>query len=136
MLNSSQKIALFDELKTWEERYQHVMDLGSELPIQNETFKTAKNRVTGCQSRVWITVDFNDGLCLLTAESDALLVRGLLYIIKNMVDGKTPSELADLDFDIAKNIGLEGKLSLTRLNGISAVVNKIKEHAKSHQQNN
>jgi len=119
-------IELFSTFETWEERYEYLMELGSLLPVQPESFKKPERRVSGCQSRVWLDIQVNsEGIYTITAESDALIVRGLLYVIQALYSGKNQQQIQSTPQNIPAIIGLEGKLSITRLNGLQSVLTRI-----------
>jgi len=130
-MTAAAQLSLFYDLDTWEERYQYLMDMGADLPSQPDSFKIPERRVHGCQSRVWMQIDFVEGRCQLTVESDALLVRGLLAVIHALVADKTATEIITSDLDIPQIIGLQDKLSITRLHGINAVITAITTAAQA-----
>jgi len=123
----------FFDLETWEERYEYLMDLGEKLPQMPESFKIPARRVLGCQSRVWLEINFVNNKAKINLESDALIVRGFLLIIKTLFEEKTPEEIINFNPNIPQLIGLEKKISITRLTGIDSVIQVIQKSAKNFQ---
>ena len=122
-------IAEFSDFTDWMDKYQLLIDLGNELEPLDEKYKTESNLIDGCQSRVWIQADYHDGLVYFTAESDALIVKGLIALLLRVLSGHTPQEILDADLYFIEQIGLKDHLSPTRSNGLLAMVKQIRVYA-------
>jgi cysteine desulfuration protein SufE len=119
----------FTELDDWMDRYQLLIDLGNEQPPLAETYKTEQNLIEGCQSRVWLQADLVDGKMVLQAESDALIVKGIVALLIEVLSGHTPDEILAADLYFIDRIGLREHLSPTRSNGLLAMVKQIRAYA-------
>ena len=122
----------FEDFTDWMDRYQMLIDLGNELGALNEKYKTEQNLIDGCQSRVWLQCDLVDGKLVFTAESDALIVKGIIALLIRVISGHTPQEILDADFYFIDRIGLKEHLSPTRSNGLLAMVKQIKAYALAY----
>ena len=122
-------IAEFSDLEDWMDRYQLLIDMGNEQPPLDEKYKTESNLIEGCQSRVWLQADYVDGKVLLQAESDALIVKGIVMLLIKVLSGHTPDEILDADLYFIDRIGLKDHLSPTRSNGLLAMVKQIRMYA-------
>lgn len=122
-------IAEFSDLEDWMDRYQLLIDMGNEQPPLDEKYKTESNLIEGCQSRVWLQADYVDGKVLLQAESDALIVKGIVMLLIKVLSGHTPDEILDADLYFIDRIGLKDHLSPTRSNGLLAMVKQIHMYA-------
>ena len=122
-------IAEFSDLEDWMDRYQLLIDMGNEQPPLDEKYKTETNLIEGCQSRVWLQADYVDGKVLLQAESDALIVKGIVMLLIKVLSGHTPDEILDADLYFIDRIGLKDHLSPTRSNGLLAMVKQIRMYA-------
>ena len=122
-------IAEFSDFTDWMDKYQFLIDLGNELEPLDEKYKNESNLINGCQSRVWIQADYHDGLVYFTAESDALIVKGLIALLLRVLSGHTPQEILDADLYFIEQIGLKDHLSPTRSNGLLAMVKQIRVYA-------
>ena len=120
----------FSELDDWMDRYQLLIDLGNEQEPLDEKYKTEHNLIDGCQSRVWLQADYKDGLLYFTAESDALIVKGIVALLIRVLSGHTPQEIMDADLYFIEQIGLREHLSPTRSNGLLAMVKQMRMYAK------
>lgn len=120
-------IAEFTEIEDWMDRYQLLIDLGEECEPLPAEEKNETNLIDGCQSRVWIVCDENvDGTLQFRAESDALIVKGIVSLLLRVVNGATAEEIRDADFYFVREIGLTEHLSPTRSNGLVAMIKRIK----------
>ena len=119
----------FSNFDDWMDKYQLLIDLGSEQPPLDELYKTEQNLVDGCQSRVWLQADFIDGKIIFQAESDALIVKGIIALLIKVVSGHTPDEILDADLYFVDRIGLREHLSPTRSNGLLAMVKQMRMYA-------
>ena len=119
-------IAEFSDFDDWMDRYQMLIDLGSEQEALEEKYKTEQNLIDGCQSRVWLQADLVDGMVHFRAESDALIVKGIVALLVRVLSGHTPQEILDADLYFIDRIGLHEHLSPTRSNGLSAMLKQMK----------
>ena len=122
----------FEGLDDWMDRYQMLIDLGGELKEFDEKYKTEQNLIDGCQSRVWVQCDYVDGRLRFQAESDALIVKGIIALLIRVLDNHTPQEILDADLYFIERIGLREHLSPTRSNGLLAMVKQIRAYAMAH----
>jgi cysteine desulfuration protein SufE len=122
-------IAEFSDFDDWMDRYQMLIDMGSEQEALEEKYKTEQNLIDGCQSRVWLQADLIDGMVHLRAESDALIVKGIVALLVRVLSGHTPQEILDADLYFIDRIGLHEHLSPTRSNGLSAMLKQMKVYA-------
>ena len=119
----------FCELDDWMDRYQLLIDLGEEqAPLAAED-KTDQNLIDGCQSRVWIVCEEDGGILHFRAESDALIVKGIVSLVIRVVDGRTPDEILNAELYFIKEIGLNEHLSPTRSNGLLAMIKQVRMYA-------
>lgn len=120
----------FDGLDDWMDRYQLLIDLGNEQPPLDEKYKTEQNLIDGCQSRVWLQADLTpEGAVVFKAESDALIVKGIVSLLVRVLSGHTPQEILDADLYFISRIGLREHLSPTRSNGLLAMVKQMRAYA-------
>ena len=119
----------FNGFDDWLDRYQLLIDLGSEQEPLPEEYKTDNNLIEGCQSRVWLQADFVDGKVLFRAESDALIVKGIVSLLIQVYSGHTPDEILDNEPYFVEAIGLKEHLSPTRSNGLVAMIKQMKLYA-------
>ena len=119
----------FQDFDDWMDKYQLLIDLGNEQPPLDPQYKTDDNLIDGCQSRVWLQADMRDGLLHLEAESDALIVKGIIALLIRILSDHTPAEILSADLYFIESIGLKEHLSPTRSNGLLAMVRKIRMYA-------
>ena len=119
----------FAEFTEWMDKYQMLIDLGNDLDALAPAYKNDQNLIDGCQSRVWLQCDIKDGKLVFTADSDALITKGIIALLIRVVSGHTPKEILDADLYFIKRIGLHQHLSPTRSNGLLSMVKKIKAYA-------
>ena len=119
----------FNDFTDWMDKYQLLIDLGGELNALGEQYKNDDNLIDGCQSRVWIQCDVKDGQLFFTADSDALIVKGIIALLIKVLSGHTAKEILDADLYFIDQIGLKDHLSPTRSNGLLAMVKRIKSYA-------
>lgn len=119
----------FAEFTEWMDKYQMLIDLGNELDGLDAEYKNEQNLIDGCQSRVWLQCDIKDGKLVFTADSDALITKGIIALLIRVVSGHTPKEILDTDLYFIERIGLHQHLSPTRSNGLLSMVKKIKAYA-------
>ena len=122
-------IAEFSDFDDWLDRYQLLIDLGAEQEPLPDEYKTDNNLIEGCQSRVWLQADFVDGKVLFRAESDALIVKGIVSLLIKVYSGHTPDEILDNEPYFVEAIGLKEHLSPTRSNGLLAMIKQMKLYA-------
>ena len=119
----------FSDFDDWMDRYQLLIDMGSDQPPLAEQYKTPQNLIDGCQSRVWLQADLVDGLVHFQAESDALIVKGIVTLLLRVLSDHTPQEILDADLYFISRIGLREHLSPTRSNGLLAMVKQMRAYA-------
>lgn len=119
----------FSGFDDWLDRYQLLIDLGSEQPALDEQYKTDSNLIEGCQSRVWLQADYVDGKVLFRAESDALIVKGIVALLVKVYSGHTPDEILGSDLYFVEAIGLKEHLSPTRSNGLLSMIKQMRLYA-------
>lgn len=122
----------FSDFDDWMDKYQMLIDLGNDLAELDDRYKTEQNLIDGCQSRVWLQCDMKDGLLVFTADSDALIVKGIIALLIQVISGHTPQEILDADLYFIERIGLREHLSPTRSNGLLAMVKRIKAYALAY----
>jgi cysteine desulfuration protein SufE len=127
-------IADFSVYDDWMDKYTYLIELGNELAPIDATYKTDQNLIRGCQSRVWLQQRMEDGLLIFEAESDALIVKGLVALLLKVFSGRTPQEILDAEPYFIDEIGLRQHLSPTRSNGLMAMVKQIKLYALAYKQ--
>ena len=128
-----QIIEEFSELDDWMDKYQLLIDLGSEQEPLPEEYKTDSNLIEGCQSRVWLQADEVDGRLVFQAESDALIVKGIVSLLIQVLSGHTAEEIVDADLYFIEEIGLKEHLSPTRSNGLVAMVKQMRLYALAYR---
>lgn len=123
----------FADFDDWMDRYQLLIDLGSSQPKLDDKYKTEQNLIDGCQSRVWLQADMKDGLLHFQAESDALIVKGIVALLVRVLSDHTPEEILRADLYFIESIGLREHLSPTRSNGLLAMLRQMKLYALAYQ---
>ena len=123
----------FLELDDWMDRYQLLIDMGGELEPMDDSMKTEQTLIDGCQSRVWINADCIDGCLVMTAESDALIVKGIIALLLRVLNNQTPRDILDSELYFIDRIGLRDHLSPTRSNGLLAMVKRIHDYAVAYE---
>ena len=119
----------FSGFDDWMDKYQLLIDLGNEQAPLDERYKVESNLIDGCQSRVWLQADYADGIITFTAESEALIVKGIVALLIRVLSGHTPQEILDADLYFIEQIGLKEHLSPTRSNGLLAMVKQMRMYA-------
>ena len=119
----------FADFDDWMDKYALLIDLGNSLPPLEDKYKTESNLIEGCQSRVWLQADYEDGKILFKGESDAVIVKGIVSLLINIISGHTPQEILDTDLYFIEKIGLKEHLSPTRSNGLVAMVKQMRMYA-------
>ena len=123
----------FSDFDDWMDRYQMLIDLGNDQPPLDEKYKTEQNLIDGCQSRVWLQADMQNGLLHFQAESDALIVKGIVALLIRALSDHTPAEILSTDLYFIERIGLREHLSPTRSNGLLAMLKQMKLYALAFQ---
>ncbi|MBP1639043.1 MAG: sufE [Bacteroidetes bacterium] len=124
-----QVIEEFSEFSDWMDKYAYLIDLGNSLDPIDEKAKIPQNLIEGCQSRVWLNAETQDDKIIFTAESDAVIVKGIISLLIRVMSGHTPDEILDSDLYFIDQIGLKEHLSPTRANGLLSMVKQIKLYA-------
>ena len=119
----------FSAFDDWMDKYALLIDLGNSLPPIEEKYKTNENLIEGCQSRVWLQADYRDGRIWFEAESDAIIVKGIVSLLVRVLSGRTPDEILNADLYFIDRIGLTEHLSPTRSNGLVAMVKQMRMYA-------
>ena len=125
-------IETFEELEDWDERYDYLIDLGKEMPKHDNHLYQDQNKVDGCMSTVWLTMKINDssGHAIIKADSDSLIVKGLIVVLLAAMDDKNPRQILDTEFESLFNkLGLDQHLSANRRNGLFAMVKRVRQLA-------
>jgi len=120
------EFSMFDD---WMQRYEYIIDLGKALPLIDEQYKTEDNIIKGCQSKVWVHAEENDGKIVFTADSDAILTKGIIAILIRTFSNQNPTDILDANTDFIDEIGLKEHLSPTRANGLVSMIKQIKMYA-------
>ena len=126
----------FSEVDDWMDRYAMIIDLGNSLPPIEEKYKTPEPLIEGCQSRVWLNAEERDGKVFFTADSDAIIVKGIIAMLIRVLNGHTPREILDADLHFINDIGLAENLSPTRSNGLLAMVKQMRLYAMAYDMRN
>lgn len=127
------EFSMFDD---WDERFQYVIDLGKGLPLIDEKFKTEENTIKGCQSKVWVHAEQNNGNIVFTADSDAIITKGIIAILVRTFSNHSAKEILEADTKFIDEIGLKDHLSPTRANGLVSMIKEIKMYALAFQSKN
>jgi cysteine desulfuration protein SufE len=127
-----EEFSMFDD---WEERYQFMIDLGKSLPKIKDEFKTEENIIKGCQSKVWLHGEQIDDKIVFTADSDAILTKGIIAILIRTFSNQNPKEILEANMDFIDQIGLKEHLSATRANGLVSMIKNIKMYALAFSNN-
>jgi cysteine desulfuration protein SufE len=123
----------FSMFEDWMDKYSYLIELGKELPLIDPQYKTSQFLISGCQSRVWLHAELKEGKIILTADSDAVITKGIISLLISVLSGYTPSEILESKLDFLEQIGLKEHLSPTRANGLSSMVKQIMLYARAFQ---
>jgi cysteine desulfuration protein SufE len=126
----------FNMFEEWMGKYEHIIDLGKSLPLIKEQFKTEDNLIKGCQSRVWLHAQQQDGTVLYTADSDAIMTKGIIALLVRTFSGQKAQDIVQADTEFINQIGLKEQLSPTRANGLLSMVKQMKLYALAFQSQN
>ena len=122
----------FSMFEDWMERYEYIIDLGKSIPLIDEKYQTDDN-IKGCQSKVWLHAEENGGKIEFTANSDAILTKGIIALLLRVFSGQTPEKILEADTSFIDEIGLKEHLSLTRANGLVSMIKQLKMYALAYQ---
>ncbi|MDP4130429.1 MAG: SufE family protein [Bacteroidota bacterium] len=125
-----EEFSLFD---SWDDKYEYIIDLGKKLPPLEDRFKINENKVKGCQSTVWLASDFREGKVFFKADSDAMIVKGLISMLIRVLSGHTPDEILSDKLDFIREIGMTTHLAQTRSNGLLSMVKQMKHFALAYK---
>ena len=123
----------FEMFDNWLDKYDYIIELGKELEGLDEEHKTSKYLISGCQSQVWLTAEYNDGIVSFKADSDAIITKGIVYLLIRVLSGHKPTEILDYDLSFLEKIGLKSHLSPTRSNGLNSMIKQIRLYALVYQ---
>ncbi|MEC7864179.1 MAG: SufE family protein [Bacteroidota bacterium] len=123
----------FDVFEAWMEKYEYIIELGKGLPIIDAKHKTDNNLIKGCQSRVWLHADHQDGKIIYSADSDAIITKGIVAILIRVLSNQAPEEIAKTNLAFIDKIGFKNQLSQTRANGLSSMIKEMKLYALALQ---
>tara|TARA_R110001592_G_scaffold639_7_gene3405 strand:+ start:843 stop:1268 length:426 start_codon:yes stop_codon:yes gene_type:complete len=124
------EFSMFDD---WMQRYEYMIDLGKSLPLINEAYKTEDNIIKGCQSKVWVHAELEDNKLVFTADSDAIITKGIIAILIRVFSNQKPQDILDADTQFIDEIGLKEHLSPTRANGLVSMIKQLKLYAVAYQ---
>jgi len=125
-----EEFVAFDD---WLDRYNYLIELGNDLPPFRDEYRSSENLINGCQSKVWLNADYKDGKVVFEADSDAIIVKGIVALLLRVLSERTPSEILDTELRFIDAIGLTQNLSPTRSNGLLAMVKKMKLYALAYK---
>ena len=123
----------FDMFEDWMEKYEYIIDLGKSLPIIDDKHKIEDNLIKGCQSRVWLHTQHNNGIITYTADSDAIITKGIVAILIRVLSNQKAEEIAKVNLVFIDEIGLKEQLSQTRANGLVSMIKEMKLYALAYQ---
>ena len=126
----------FDMFEEWMGKYEHIIDLGKSLPLIEEEYKIKDNLIKGCQSRVWLHAQHKDGKVIYTADSDAIMTKGIIALLVRAFSEQKAQDIVEADTDFINQIGLKEQLSPTRANGLVSMVKQMKLYALAFQSQN
>ena len=126
----AEEFSLFD---SWDDKYEYIIDLGKKLPALEDQHKIDTNRVRGCQSTVWLVADYRDGKVFYKAESDAIIVKGLISMLIRVLSGQSPDNIIQAKLNFIRQIGMTTHLAQTRSNGLLAMVRQMKNFALAYK---
>ena len=127
------EFAIFDD---WMDKYEYIIDLGKDLPLLNEIHKKEENLIKGCQSRVWLNAEIKDNTINYTADSDAIITKGIIALLIRVLSNQNAQEIVDAKLDFINQIGLKEHLSPTRSNGLVSMIKQMKIYALVMQKSN
>ena len=119
----------FDMFDDWMQKYEYLIDLGKDLPSIDEKYRVEENLIKGCQSRVWLHAEENNGNIIFSADSDAIMTKGIVALLVRVLSGQNANDIAHADLDFINKIGLKEQLSATRANGLLSMIKQMKLYA-------
>lgn len=119
----------FDLFEDWMDKYNYIIELGKELPLIDEKYKTQQYLISGCQSQVWLHGEYENGIITFKADSDAIITKGIVNLLIRVLSGRTPQEVIDAPLAYLDNIGIKNHLSPTRSNGLNSMIKQMKMYA-------
>jgi cysteine desulfuration protein SufE len=128
-----EEFSLFDN---WDDKYEYIIDLGKKLPPLEDQYKKEENKVRGCQSTVWLVADYKEGKLFYKAESDAVIVKGLISMLIRVLSGQSPDDIVNARLDFLREIGMMTHLAQTRSNGLLSMVKQMKNYALAYKLKN
>jgi cysteine desulfuration protein SufE len=126
-------ISEFELFDSWDDKYEYIIDLGKKLPPLDPKYKIDENRVRGCQSSVWLVADYKDRRIFFQADSDAVIVKGLISMLIRVLNKRTADEILDAKMDFIREIGMTTHLAQTRSNGLLSMVKQMKHYALAYK---
>lgn len=126
----------FSMFEDWMDKYNYIIELGRDLELVSEDQKTPSNLINGCQSRVWLAADYQDGIITFKADSDAVITKGIVNLLIRAISGHSPKEIIESELDFIDAIGLREHLSPTRANGLNSMIKQMKLYALAYQTKN
>ncbi len=124
-----QIIEEFDLFEDWMDKYNYIIELGKELPLIDSKYKTQQYLIAGCQSQVWLQASYDNGIVTFTADSDAIITKGIVNLLIRVLSGRTPKEIIDAPLGYLDQIGIKNHLSPTRSNGLASMIKQMKMFA-------
>ncbi len=124
-----EEFSMFDN---WMDKYEYIIELGKGVPVLDHKFKKDENLITGCQSRVWLGCEIKDGKLWFSADSDAIITKGIISLLIRAFNGQKPSDIITADLSFIEAIGLKENLSPTRANGLVSMIKQIKDYALAY----
>ena len=119
----------FNMFDDWMQKYEYLIDLGKDLPSIDEKYRVEENLIKGCQSRVWLHAEENNGNIVFSADSDAIMTKGIVALLIRVLSGQSANDIANADLDFINKIGLKEQLSATRANGLLSMIKQMKLYA-------
>ena len=123
----------FDMFEDWVQKYEYLIDLGKSLPIIDEKYKTQENLIKGCQSRVWLHANHENGIIVYTADSDSIITKGIVSLLIRVLSNQKSDEIASANLEFINDLGLKEQLSPTRANGLVSMIKEMKLYALAYQ---
>ena len=124
-----QIIEEFDLFEDWMDKYNYIIELGKELPLIDPKYKTQQYLIVGCQSQVWLYASYENGVITFTADSDAIITKGIVNLLIRVLSGRTPKEIMEAPLNYLDQIGIKNHLSPTRSNGLASMIKQMKMYA-------
>jgi len=123
-----EEFSIFDD---WMDKYSYLIELGKELPLIDEKYKNQTHLISGCQSRVWLHADYENGVIKFTADSDAVITKGIISLLIDVLSGNSPEDIVNANYSFLDEIGLKSHLSPTRANGLVSMIKQIQLYARA-----